>query len=156
MMVTVKPAGEYKGIRKHYLDNIRWATVVLVLIYHVFYLYNTVGVPFPIAKDAGIRAFDTFSYIVYPWFMVILFLVAGISARYALQKQTNRQFLKAKVTKLLVPSTLGLLVFHWISGYLNLKIGGGLASIPSLIRYPVFVMAGIGPLWFLQMLFLFS
>ncbi len=155
-MVTVKPAGEYKGIRKHYLDNIRWATVVLVLIYHVFYLYNTVGVPFPIAKDAGIRAFDTFSYIVYPWFMVILFLVAGISARYALQKQTNRQFLKAKVTKLLVPSTLGLLVFHWISGYLNLKIGGGLASIPSLIRYPVFVMAGIGPLWFLQMLFLFS
>ncbi|NLO22071.1 MAG: acyltransferase [Syntrophomonadaceae bacterium] len=151
-MVTVKPTAD----RRHYLDNIRWGTVVLVLIYHVFYLYNTVGVPFPIAEDAGIRAFDTFSYIVYPWFMVILFLVSGISARYALQNQTNRQFLKNKVTKLLVPSTLGLVVFHWISGYLNIKFGGGLASIPDFIRYPVFVVAGTGPLWFLQMLFLFS
>lgn len=142
--------------RKHYLDNIRWATVILVLIYHVFYLYNTVGVPFPVAQDAGIRAFDTFSYIVYPWFMVILFLIAGISARYALQKRTDRQFLKDKVTKLLVPSTLGLFVYHWISGYLNVKLGGGLDSIPGFIRYPVFVMSGTGPLWFIQMLFLFS
>lgn len=142
--------------RKHYLDNIRWATVVLVLIYHVFYLYNTVGVPFPIAEDAGIRAFDTFCYIVYPWFMVILFIIAGISARYALQKRTNREFLKDKVTKLLVPSTLGLFVFHWISGYLNIQLGGGVLSVPAFIRYLVFVISGTGPLWFIQMLFLFS
>ena len=142
--------------RKHYLDNIRWGTVVLVLIYHVFYLYNTVGVPFPIAKDAGIRAFDTFSYLVYPWFMVILFLIAGISARYALENRTNREFLKGKVTKLLVPSTLGLFVYHWISGYLSIKLGGGLASIPRFMHYPVFVISGTGPLWFIQMLFLFS
>lgn len=138
------------------MDNIRWITVILVLIYHVFYLYNTVGVPFPVADDAGIRAFDTFSYIVYPWFMVILFLIAGISARYALYRRTHREFLKDKVTKLLVPSTLGLFVFHWISGYLNIKWGGGLDSIPVLMRYPVFALAGTGPLWFIQMLFLFS
>jgi len=156
MMAGVQSPDAYKADRKHYLDNIRWGTVILVLIYHVCYLYNTVGVPFPIAKDAGIRAFDTFSYIVYPWFMVILFLIAGISARYALQKRSNREFLKDKVTKLLVPSTLGLFVYHWISGYLNIKFGGGLASIPNFIRYPVFVMAGTGPLWFIQMLFLFS
>ena len=155
-MAKVQNTDVYKTDRKHYLDNIRWGTVVLVLIYHVFYLYNTVGVPFPVAQDAGIRAFDTFSYIVYPWFMVILFLISGISARYALQKQTNKEFLKKKVTKLLIPSTLGLFVYHWISGYLNVKFGGGLAYIPSFIRYPVFVMAGTGPLWFIQMLFLFS
>ena len=60
------------------------------------------------------------------------------------------------MNKLLVPSTLGLFVYHWISGYLNVKWGGGLASIPLFLRYPVFVMAGTGPLWFIQMLFLFS
>lgn len=27
-------------MRKYYLDNIRWLTVVLVLIYHVFYLFK--------------------------------------------------------------------------------------------------------------------
>jgi hypothetical protein len=122
MMVAVER--EYKAGRKHYLDNIRWGTVLVVLVYHVFYLYNTVGVPFPIAQDAGLRTFDIFPYIVYPWFMVILFLIAGISARYALQKRTNREFLKDKVTKLLVPSTLGLFVYHWISGFINLKLGG--------------------------------
>ena len=28
--------------RKLYLDNIRWMTVVLVVIYHVVYMYNDI------------------------------------------------------------------------------------------------------------------
>ena len=27
-------------MRKHYLDNIRWMTVILVVVYHVIYMYN--------------------------------------------------------------------------------------------------------------------
>lgn len=27
-------------MKKYYLDNIRWVTVVLVVIYHVLYMYN--------------------------------------------------------------------------------------------------------------------
>ncbi len=30
-------------MRKYYLDNIRWVTVVLVVIYHVIYMYNGEG-----------------------------------------------------------------------------------------------------------------
>ena len=30
--------------RKHFLDNIRWVTVLLVLFYHVIYFYNAKGV----------------------------------------------------------------------------------------------------------------
>ena len=33
-----------KYMRKYYLDNIRWATVVLVVIYHVIYMYNGEGI----------------------------------------------------------------------------------------------------------------
>ena len=29
-------------MRRHYLDNIRWMTVVLVVIYHVVYMFNGV------------------------------------------------------------------------------------------------------------------
>ena len=32
-----------KHMRKLYLDNIRWITVVLVVIYHVIYMYNGVA-----------------------------------------------------------------------------------------------------------------
>ena len=31
-------------MRKYYLDNIRWVTVVLVVIYHVLYMYNGEGI----------------------------------------------------------------------------------------------------------------
>ena len=31
-------------MRRHDLDNIRWAIVLLVVVYHVFYLFNACGV----------------------------------------------------------------------------------------------------------------
>ena len=31
-------------MRKYYLDNIRWVTVVLVVIYHVLYMFNGEGI----------------------------------------------------------------------------------------------------------------
>ncbi len=143
-------------MRKAYLDNIRWVTVFLVLIYHVIYLFNGLGIPGGIPNAANIPALDTISYIVYPWFMVLLFLISGISARYALQTRTSKQFIMERARKLLVPATLGLFVIHWITGYLNIKIGGGLEYMPPALIYPISVISGIGPLWFIQMLFLFS
>lgn len=122
-------------MRKSYLDNIRWATVILVLIYHVFYIFNGVGVPGSIPKAKSVPAFDIIACIIYPWFMVLLFVIAGISARYALQKRTEKQFIKERAVKLLVPSTLGLFVIHWITGYLNIKMGGGLAYIPTALIF---------------------
>ncbi|HKM21159.1 MAG TPA: acyltransferase [Lachnospiraceae bacterium] len=143
-------------MRKYYIDNIRWATVLLVLVYHVFYLFNHVGVLGNVGSPGDVYYQDAILYFVYPWFMVLLFLIAGISSRYALNKCSDKEFLKSKVTKLLVPSTLGLFVYQWIGGYLNVKIGGGLDYMPSFLRYPIFVLSGTGPLWFIQMLFLFS
>lgn len=35
---------QINGVRKNYLDNIRWITVVLVMVYHVIYLFNSQGV----------------------------------------------------------------------------------------------------------------
>lgn len=143
-------------MRKHFIDNIRWSTVIIVLIYHVFYLFNSVGVLGGIGGFKQVQYQDSFLYFVYPWFMALLFLIAGISSRYALQNHTHKEFIKDKTAKLLVPSTLGLFVYHFAAGYLNIKFGGGLESMPSFLVYPISVMSGIGPLWFIQMLYLFS
>lgn len=143
-------------MRKHYLDNIRWATVILVLVYHVWYMFNGVGVAGGISGANNIPLFDALACAVYPWFMVLLFVIAGMSARYSLEKRTGKEFLKERAVKLLVPSTLGLFVIHWITGYLNIKMGGGLEYIPSALIYPISAISGIGPLWFIQTLFLFS
>lgn len=143
-------------MRKHFLDQIRWGTVLLVMVYHVFYLFNGVGIPGSIPGAENMILFDTLAAAVYPWFMVLLFVVAGISARYALQTRSNKDFLRSRAVKLLVPSTLGLFVVHWVTGYLNIRLGGGLAMMPSFLVYPISVISGIGPLWFIQVLFLFS
>ena len=142
--------------RKIYLDHIRWVTVFLVLVYHVCFIFNGVGVLGGIPESKNIIFFDALTYVLYPWFMVLLFVVAGISARYSLQKRTGKEFIRERVAKLLIPSTLGLFVIHWITGYLHIKIGGGLDLIPTFLLYPISAISGIGPLWFIHMLFLFS
>ena len=54
--------------RKHYLDNIRWITVVLVVIYHVFYMYNAEGISGVVGRitDLEVQYVDLYQYIVYP------------------------------------------------------------------------------------------
>ena len=96
-------------MRKHYLDNIRFLTIFFVVIFHVYFYYNNIGTE---AMFAGLKPYEgavtfagIYQYFVYPWFMLLLFVVAGISARYALEKRTERQFLKERVDKILAPST---------------------------------------------------
>ena len=147
--------------RKHWMDNLRWVTVLLVLFYHVIYFYNNKGV------FGGIGGFgeypdykqyqDIVMYILYPWFMPLLFLLAGVSARYALQKQSAKEWFKARTRKLLVPGTIGLFVFHWMVGYFNTVVAsrqGVFDGVPGLVKYLLMVVSGTGPLWFIQVLWL--
>ena len=102
---------------------------------------------------------DVIQYLLYPWFMVILFVVAGISSRHALEKYSAKEFLIARTNKLLVPSTIGLLAFHWIGGYVNMCVTSAKtlpAEIPALVRYFIYAISGTGVLWFIQMLWVYS
>ena len=145
-------------MRKHWIDNLRWVTVLLVLFYHVIYFYNNKGV------FGGIGGFgdgpqyqDIVMYILYPWFMPILFILAGISARYALKKHGSKEWFKARTRKLLVPGTIGLFVFHWMVGYFNTVVAsreGVFDGVPGVVKYFIMAFSGIGPLWFVQVLWL--
>ena len=65
---VVKEDKGAQGVRKHYLDNIRWMTVILVVIYHVFYMYNAEGVIGGLGKisNLDVQYYDIYQYIVYP------------------------------------------------------------------------------------------
>ena len=152
-------------MRKHWMDNLRWVTVLLVLFYHVIYFYNNKGV------FGGIGGFgmwpqckqyqDVVMYILYPWFMPLLFLLAGISSRYALQRHSAKQWFGARTRKLLVPSTIGLLVFQWMTGYFNTAVTEYVngehvmpEGLPLAVKIPIWGISGTGPLWFIQTLWL--
>ena len=146
--------------RYYFIDNLRWVTVVLVLIYHVFYNYNAQGVFGAIGGFREHQWWDTVCTVLYPWFMTLMFLLAGMSSRYALKHRTVKEFCRERTRKLLVPSTLGLLLFGGMLGALNITAGGGWDAMPDdmpfVAKYLIAVVSGTGPLWFIQDLYVFS
>ena len=148
-------------MRRHYLDNIRWMTVVAVVVYHVIFIYNAVMPPYKrIGAFAETQTQDAVLYVLYPWFMILLFIVAGISSRCYLETHSIRDFVHTRTRKLLVPSTIGLLLFGWLQGWLNMTLAGGFDGIPDTMPkvavFAIMVASGTGVLWFIQMLWLFS
>ena len=147
-------------MRKHWIDNLRWVTVLLVLFYHVIYFYNNKGVVGGVGGfGEGPQYQDVVMYILYPWFMPLLFILAGISARYALEKYPAKVWFKARTRKLLVPSTIGLLFFGVFTGWFNSMTSpaaDALAGLPGPVKYIIWTISGTGPLWFIQDLWLLS
>ena len=68
--------------RKNYLDNIRWITILVVVIFHIFFYYNNIGVTSmfmgladnPSVEGAAptITFAGIYQYAVYQWFMLLL------------------------------------------------------------------------------------
>lgn len=143
-------------MRKYYLDNLRYSIVLLVVFYHIIYLFNSVGVITNVTIP-GVPQMDIFLYIIYPWFMPCLFLISGISAKYALKKKTEKQFLKEQAKKLLIPSIAGIFLVGWFCGFVtnhyNDMFAGAGDQIPGFIKYFIYCFAGIGPLWYIHQLF---
>ena len=156
--------------RKKYIDNIRWITVVLVVIYHVIYMYNAVmpEIPGGIGAFQAVQYQDAILYILYPWFMVLLFVVSGISARHYLEHHTEKEFIRSRTRKLLVPSTIGLFVFQWILGYYSMALSNAFETMSAampvdmpiaakrIIQYISMVLSGTGVLWYIQVLWVLS
>ena len=146
-------------MRKHYIDNLRWITVAVVVLYHVIYIFNNLQ---PFGVIGGFyenQWWDHFQTLCYPWFMLLLFAVAGMSARFSLERRTAKEFAKSRTDKLFVPASLGLLMFHWITGWVNMAISNAfkdMANVPVVVRYLIQCVSGIGVLWFLQVLWILS
>lgn len=88
-------------MRKLYIDNIRWITVVLVVLYHVIYMFNGIETFGVIGPFSDVQYQDAFQYIVYPWFMLLLFVISGMSARYELVHRSEKEFIKEGLLDLL-------------------------------------------------------
>ena len=149
-------------MRYHYLDNIRWVTVLLVMFFHVFYYFNAYCMGSGIGGFSDYQPQDVVVYLLYPWLMPLLFVVAGMSSRYALQRKSAGEYLRTRTRKLLVPATLGLFVFQWMAGYfgmqtMNFRFHADLgAGQPWWVMYIMWAVCGGGGLWFIQLLWIFS
>lgn len=147
-------------MRKPYIDNIRSLTILLVVLYHVIYMFNAVATDGVIGPVTAFHGQDALQYLLYPWFMVILFILSGMCSRFYLEKHTEKEYVRARTRKLLVPSTIGLLVFGWAQGYFNMAISHAFdqmqGTVPIPVLYLILCVSGTGVLWTIQVMWILS
>ncbi|MHC1746790.1 MAG: acyltransferase family protein [Cellulosilyticaceae bacterium] len=96
-------------MRKYFIDNLRWISILLLFPYHTCMIYNNFGENFYVKSD-GIPLLTSFIQISYAWFMPLLFVIAGISSCYALNRRTPKQYIKERLLKLFIPLISGIVL----------------------------------------------
>lgn len=146
--------------RKYYLDNLRSFMILLLFPYHIFMIYNDWGESFYIH---GASLFITGIFNKFCWFfmMPLLFTIAGMSSRYALQRKDTKTYVKERVHKLLVPLVFGLLLIIPIQSYLGGIFNSGRADyfdyFTRLTDFSGYDGAFTpGQLWFILFLFVIA
>lgn len=111
-------------MRKIYLDHLRWMSILLLIPYHAAMAWNVWGEPNYIFFK-GSRVISSLVVFLSPYFMPLLFLIAGISTKAALQKRTIRQYLLERMKKLLVPFVSGTVLMMPVMSYIADRFQGG-------------------------------
>ena len=93
-------------MRKHYIDNLRSLCILLLFPYHTFMIYNGFE-SFYIHGDV-VKPLSDFILICSPWFMPLMFVLAGISSAFSLKKRETSQYIKERILKLFIPLVFGI------------------------------------------------
>ena len=152
-------------MRRHYIDNLRAALVLLLVPFHTFMMYNNWGEGFYVyARPLGFPSLMINMF--WPWFMPALFTLAGVSAAFSLEKRTVGQFVRERFTRLFVPLVLGIIFVIPVQTYYAERFHNGYTG-SYLAQYRLFFgkvtdLTGYtggftpGQLWFVLYLFIIS
>lgn len=155
-MTCPAPVGRAFG-----LDNLRAALVGLVVLHHCALVYSGIS-PFyyqepPLADPAALVVLGLFALINQAWFMSALFFVAGYFTPESYDHRGAGGFVSGRLLRLGVPLAFGMLVIEPVAR-IGLRLTPaemtGIAQPLSWSDYPG--MIGLGPLWFVAMLLVFS
>jgi membrane-bound acyltransferase YfiQ involved in biofilm formation len=151
-------------MRKYYIDNLRWISVLLLFPFHILMIYNTFESFY--IKGVDIKATTTLIWVIWPWFMPLLFAVAGINTAYAMKKRRIGEYVKDRISKLLVPLAAGILLVipaqtYFAELFHNNYIGGYFNQYVLFFTKPTDLMGYTGgftpsQLWFILFLFVIS
>ncbi|MBQ6660732.1 MAG: acyltransferase family protein [Lachnospiraceae bacterium] len=152
-------------MRKQFIDNLRWMDVFLLIPYHAAQAFNTWGELNYICFTPN-KIISSFIVFLSPFFMPLLFLLAGMSSRYALAKRTYGQYIFERIKRLLIPLVFGAVCFCPVLAYFGDKNNYGYSG-GFFEHYGVFFTKwtdltgfdggfNVGQFWFLLYLFIIS
>lgn len=151
-------------MRKYYIDNIRILCILLLFPYHTAMIFNNFGENWYV-HSKGSEVASIFLISVYPWWMALLFVMAGMSSVYALRKRTAKEYHTERIHKLLIPTISGILLLVPVQTYIaDLSFNGYRGTYLEHFR-EFFQLTDItgydghftpGHLWFTLYLYVFS
>ncbi|MEZ4680856.1 MAG: acyltransferase family protein [Caldilineaceae bacterium] len=149
--------------RLFFLDHLRAALVILVVLHHVAVIYGE-GTAFYYVDPASQESLTYLFLLVFvlanqAWFMGALFLLAGYFTPGSYDRKGAGAFLKDRLLRLGIPLMLWIFVLGPLTSmgfYLepNPRIAGPLSWQSFWQAYPY--LLGLGPLWFVALLLIFS
>ncbi len=152
-------------MRKHYLDNLRTIMILFLFPVHTFMIWNNYGTKFYIWGGES-KLISSLIIIVNPWIMALLFVIAGMCARYSLEKRSTKEFVKERIFRLLIPFISGmLLLIPFQALYARKFFFGYTGNIFDHLKYfftHITDLSGYdgaltpGHLWFILFLFIIS
>ena len=156
-------------VRLHYIDNLRWMCILMLFPFHTAFIFCAGWYGYYVSSDYTSTAAHCLTVSVEPWIMPLLFCIAGVSTKFALQKRTSLVYLKERVIKLLIPFLAGLVLICPVIAYYALKFHTGYTGnfagafvhfFSSIHNFPdTSGMNGdfsVDHLWFILFLFIFS
>jgi glucan biosynthesis protein C len=152
--------------RLYYIDNLRVATIMLVILIHLAVTYSGSGIWF----YNEVRPLGFFNHIFFSFFqafvqgfsMGMLFFVAGYFTPLAYDRKSTARFISDRCRRLGLPALFFLLV---VTPLMIAVVGSTLLWKGSTSSFPEFYwqyiksagmqLLGIGPMWFALALFIF-
>ena len=153
-------------MRRKDIDWLRLFGILLLFPFHTARVFDAREANY-IENLTKSSAGETFMNVIWPWFMPLLFLIAGISTYFALRKRSGKEFALERVLRLLVPCALGIILIVPIQGYVaRLQDGTLSGSYFNYLFYQFFPdfsdLSGYrgtftpAHLWFILFLFIIS
>jgi len=147
--------------RLFFIDHLRAALVILVVLHHVAIVYGE-GVSFYYVEPPSKDSLTYLLLLVFvlanqAWFMGALFLLAGYFTPGSYDRKGPGSFLKDRLLRLGVPLIIFYFVLNPISaiGYFLMPASLTGNTDPLIWQaYPY--LLGMGPMWFVAMLLIFS
>jgi len=149
-----KSSGKFSRI--FYLDYLRAALVILVVLHHTAVVYGAFT-PFyyvELPTDTVLLIFGLFNQ---AWFMGALFLIAGYFTPGSYESKGAGSFIKSRLARLGIPLVFFIFVLAPISATAYWQMPSYLTGITTPLSWEIYpYLLGMGPMWFLAMLLLFT
>lgn len=150
-----------KTSRLFFIDHLRAALVILVVLHHVALVYGA-GAPFyytepPLTDPLAYIALLVFALLNQAWFMGAFFLLAGYFTPGSYDRKGAGAFIKGRLLRLGIPLIIFFFVLSPLSSIGYWQMPSSLTGITTPLTWRTYpFLLGMGPMWFIAMLLIFS